>query len=466
MAASKRTSISNAVLAERRPKAESPPWPGAVPSRAELASAFSQALDLAEGRRLGHAARVSYIALNLAQVLELPAELQQAAFYAALLHDAGAAPASAEVCRLVNLTEEALFRADPDRSPHQLALEIAPSNATAVVDVLHAHPERGAQVARELGFDRAVQEAITSHHERWDGQGYPQALEGAAIPIAGRLIAVADVIDSVISTDPSPLVARRSLLPTIAEHAGGALDPELVQQARRLSGDDAFWLGLYSHDLNRALATLGPKTSPQEERSLAHLHAFASVFSTLADGKGEHTARHGERTADLATRLGEALGFSEGRREMLRIAGLVHDIGLLGIPARVIAKPDILSLTEMELMRKHPSYSQMVLEDVPGLEEVTHWVGAHHERPDGKGYPEMMEDETIPLEARIIAVADTYVALTSTRPYRRALSHEDAQQVLLGGAGTQLDVKLVKLLCSLAPEPTSSRTAPRSRRKR
>ena len=466
MAASKRTSVSNTALADRRPKAESRAWPAAVPSRAELASAFSRALDLAEGRRPGHAARVSYIALKLAQSLELPAEHQQATFYAALLHDAGAAPASAEVCRLVNLSEEAVFRAEPERSPQQLALEIAPSNAAAVVDLLRAHPERGAQVALELGFDRAVQEAITTHHERWDGQGYPQALKGAAIPVAARLIAVADVIESVISTEPSPLVARRSLLPTIVEHGGGGLDPELVVQARALSGDDAFWLGLYSHDLNRALASSGPEASWEEERSLEHLHAFASVFAALADGKGEHTPQHGERTADLAVRLGEALGFSEGRQEMLRIAGLLHDIGLLGIPARVIAKPDILSLTEMELMRKHPSFSQQVLEDVPGLEEVTRWVAAHHERPDGKGYPEMLEDETIPLEARIISLADTYVALTSARPYRRALSHEDAQQVLLGGTGTQLDGKLVKLLCSLAPEPTSSRTAPRSRRKR
>jgi HD-GYP domain-containing protein (c-di-GMP phosphodiesterase class II) len=120
----------------------------------------------------------------------------------------------------------------------------------------------------------------------------------------------------------------------------------------------------------------------------------------------------------------------------------------------------------METMRKHPTYSQMVLEALPGLEEVAGWVGAHHERPDGKGYPEMLEDPTIPVEARIIAVVDTYVALTSERPYRQALSDKDAQQVLLGGAGGQLDAKLVQLLCSKAPEFTSSRTAPRSRRRR
>ena len=117
-------------------------------------------------------------------------------------------------------------------------------------------------------------------------------------------------------------------------------------------------------------------------------------------------------------------------------------------------------------MRKHPALSQQVLEALPGLGDVARWVGAHHERPDGRGYPEMLEEERIPLEARILAVADTYVALTSPRPYRRALSHEDAQQVLLGGAATQLDSKLVRVLCSLPEFATSFRTAPRSRRKR
>jgi HD-GYP domain-containing protein (c-di-GMP phosphodiesterase class II) len=146
----------------------------------------------------------------------------------------------------------------------------------------------------------------------------------------------------------------------------------------------------------------------------------------------------------------------------VQVAALSHNVGLLGVPARVIAKPDILSLTEMETMRRHPTYSQMVLEALPGMEKIATWVGAHHERIDGKGYPEMLKADDIPLEARIISLADTYVALTSPRPYREALSEEDAKQVLEGAVGTQLDKKLVKLFCS----PTSSRNARRSRRTR
>ena len=466
MTADKHSSAARAAPPSRRQKGEAHPWPVAVPTRAELASAFAQALDLAEGHQPGHAARVCYIALNLAQALGLAAKEQRATCYAAFLHDAGAVAASAELCRLMNVSEETIFNRSPEMSPQELALEIAPANAEAVVKVLRAHPEGSAQVARDLSCDATVQEAIVTHHERWDGHGYPQALSGDAIPIVGRLVAAADAIEFLISGDGSALVARRNLLATLSEHAGNALDPELVQQMRTLARSDAFWLGLYNDDLCRAVATSCPEEPADIEQSLAYLHAFANVFAGLADSKGDNTEHHSQRTADVADRLAEALGFGEGRREMLRVATLLHNVGLLGVPARVIAKPDILSLTEMEAMRKHPTYSQMVLEALPGLEEAARWVGAHHERPDGKGYPEMWDEELIPLEARIISVADTYVALTSTRPYRRALSHEDAQQVLEGGAGSQLDRKLVKLLCSLLPEATSSRTARRSQRRR
>ena len=455
MVSSKRTSISNAGLEE----SQSSPVP--VPSRLELANAFAQAFDIAEGRRLGHAARVAYIALSLAQTGDLPEEEQRVAFYAALLHDAGAAAIAPDIRDLEQVTEEALFRAAPGKTPQQLALEIAPAEVTATVELLHAHPKRGAQVASDLGFQPAVQDAVLAHHERWDGSGYPAGLKGDATCVVGRVVAAADLIESLISDDLNSLVARRNLLAMLVEHAGQALDPEIVRSAQQLSRNDAFWLGLYSQDLATELPRIYQATLIDNERSPVDLHTFASVFAKLADAKGEHTALHSERTAEIAVAIAEKLNFSTGRREMLHIAALLHDVGLLGVSSRVISKPDILSLAEMEIVRTHPSYSQLILEAVPGLDAAARWAGAHHERPDGKGYAELLEKDEIPLEARIISVADTYVALTSTRPYRQALSHEDAQQVLLGGAGTQLDAKLVRLFCSLPAEFTSSQTAQR-----
>lgn len=471
MASTTSTSAPRPVASGRRQKEQPRPATSPAPKRAELAVAFAQALDLAEGRQPGHAARVCYIALNLAQGAGVPVDDLRTVFYAALLHDAGASGAS-EACRLYGLSEDQLFASKPGQSPQQLALEIAPSEGTAVVEALHDHPARGGVVARSLGLAVSVQQAIATHHERWDGRGYPRALKGEAIPGPGRIVAAADLIEMLIAAESSPLTARRNLVAELAEHAGSVIEPALVGLARKLARSDAFWLGLHAGALASELAESCPEDD--EEHSPRQLQTFAKVFADLADGKGEHTASHGPQTADVADRIARALGFSTARRDLLRIAALVHDVGLLGVPARIMAKADILSLVEMETMRKHPSHSQLVIAAIPGLDEAAQWVGAHHERPDGKGYPELLEDKTIPIEARIIALADTYVALVSTRPYRQALSHEDACQVLVGGAGSQLDPKLVDLFCSLpppaaAPKPaasTSSRTAPRSRRTR
>jgi HD-GYP domain-containing protein (c-di-GMP phosphodiesterase class II) len=461
LASGNRTSAS--ARAARRPRAAPRLWTVPVPSRAELAAAFAPALDLAEGRAPGHAARVCYIALDLAEALELPPDERRTVYYASLLHDAGAAPASAVFCRERGLTEERLFGAGAERSPQQLALEIAPAYGAGVVGVLRDHPEHGALVAAELGFGVEVQQAIAAHHERWDGHGYPRALKGEAVPRPARIAGAADVVESLISAEPNALTARRNL-PAALLAQRGAFDPALEAPLRALTRGDAFWLGLHHVAQPGELPARCPEGG--QECSPADIETFARVFAGLADAKGEHTGEHGNRTAEIALRLGRAVGLADEQLDLLRIAALVHDVGLLGVPARVIAKPDILSLSEMEMMRRHPAYSQMIVEALPGFDEMARWVGAHHERPDGKGYPELLDDDAIPLEARIIAVADTYVALTSPRPYRAALSEADAQQVLLGGAGTQLDPKLVQILVEVLAEPRSSRTAPRSRQRR
>ncbi len=462
MASTDRTAVARPA-ATSAPKREELEQSALAPSSPQLAVAFSQALDLAEGRQPGHAARVCYIALKLTEGLESPPELRQALFYGALLHDAGAAPASSEMCRQLNMSEETLFAGKPGQLPYQLALEISPQRGTEVIEVLRSHLELGANVARDLGFDEKVREAIACHHERWDGQGYPHGLKGDAIPLAGRIVAAADVIDSLIAAESNPLTARRNLIAVLAERSGRSLDPDLARSAREFVRSDTFWLGLHDDEISSVLAAA--VAPPKSDRKSDPLATFAKVFANLADAKGEHTGAHSTRTADVAKSLAEALGLEKEHCRQVYIAAMLHDVGLLGVPARVIAKPDILSLTEMETMRRHPTFSQQVLEGVPGLKDLAMWAGAHHERPDGKGYPELLDADVIPIEARIIALADTYVALTSTRPYRRALSDEDAQTVLLGGAGTQLDKKLVQLFCSAAVA-TSSRIAPRATRKR
>jgi putative nucleotidyltransferase with HDIG domain len=316
-----------------------------------------------------------------------------------------------------------------------------------VIQALHQHALLGARAVGGLELPAPVADIVLAHHERWDGAGYPAGMRGEEIPTAARVLALADYAESLIAVESSPLAARRSLTPSLRQLSTNALDPALVQEAVRLCRHDDFWLGLYSEELPEALLVLRPAEPPRREKRL--LLRFASAFASLVDARSQYTLGHSQRVAEEALRLARAVGLSPEHAQVVRAAALLHDLGRLGVPPRVIAKADILNVGEMHLLRQHPSYSRRILEGLRGMEEVALWVGAHHERPDGRGYPEMMSGPDIPLEARIIGLANVYVALTADRPYRAGLRRAEALKVLEGAAGTQLDPELVRVFCSL-----------------
>lgn len=414
---------------------------------AELAIAFSQGLDLGEGKDVGHAQRVCYIATALADALALDPANRTGVFFAGLFHDAGVTQAGAELCRIAGVDESSIFGPSPLRARDEDRAELVFADRTAIQEAIEQHPSLGADVVRALELPDEAAVAVAAHHEHWDGSGYPEQLAGEAIPIEGRIVAVADVAETVIAEQFSSLVARRHFHASITAFSGTQLDARIVTILLDLAKSDEFWLGLYSEDLPATLTAL--RSMGDGRKSRKRVLRFAEVFADLSDAKGDHTGGHSRRTAAHAERLAEAVGFDAGHIEMLRIGALLHNVGLLGVPARVMSKPDILSVTEMQLMRQHPANSEIILQELSGFEEVSAWIARHHERPDGKGYPEMLAGDDIPTESRILAIADVYDALTSDRPHRGAMSPKDAKQILLGAAGTQLDPELVRTFCQL-----------------
>jgi len=413
---------------------------------ADLAVGFSLALDLAEGKPLGHARRVCYIATTLADALGLDAEARGGVYFGALLHDIGVTPAGAGLCRAAGFDEDAIFGPLPSRQ-RQDRQERSFDDHSSVVDALHRHTELGAELVRQLELPEEAARAVAAHHEEWGGGGYPEGGAGHEIPLEARIVAAADVAEVLIAGQVNALVARRRFPALLRDYAAVQLEPRVVGALLEVARDDGFWLGLYAEDISEML--LAMRGAVDTRRSRRRVMRFAEVFADLSDAKGADAVGHSRRTADGAERLAQAVQLDDGHVEMVRIAALLHDIGLLGVPARIMSKPDILSVTEMQVMRQHPAHSETVLESLPGFEEVAVWVARHHERPDGKGYPEMLDGDEIPLESRIIAVADVYAALVTERPHRGALSRKDAKQVLLGMAGTQLDPELVRTFVTL-----------------
>lgn len=180
---------------------------------------------------------------------------------------------------------------------------------------------------------------------------------------------------------------------------------------------------------------------------------------TAVDNKDHYTRRHSEDVMRYALAMAESLGLSEESQRTLRIAGLLHDVGKIGVPDRLLRKPGRLESDEFAVIKQHALLGEMIIKEVPNLVDVLAAVGAHHERYDGQGYPRGLKQEEIPLLGRILAVADAYSAMTTDRPYRTAMTAEEARKELLRVSGSQLDPELVRALLDVAPEPTTEELA-------
>jgi HD-GYP domain-containing protein (c-di-GMP phosphodiesterase class II) len=176
--------------------------------------------------------------------------------------------------------------------------------------------------------------------------------------------------------------------------------------------------------------------------------ARATVASALAravDAKDSLTRSHSETVAEMCALIATALGLNHNRIAQLRLAGLLHDVGKIGIPDAILAKPGPLTDREFEVMKTHSMLGHGIV-DATGLSEQANWILHHHERVDGRGYPDGLAGEEIPLESRIMLVADAYEAMTGDRPYREGCPQADALAELERHAGTQFDVHCVAAL--------------------
>jgi putative nucleotidyltransferase with HDIG domain len=160
------------------------------------------------------------------------------------------------------------------------------------------------------------------------------------------------------------------------------------------------------------------------------------------DQRDTSTADHSQTVGRYCALIARELELEETLVDRVQVAGILHDIGKIGLPDAILAKRGQLSDAERAEMRRHPEIGAEILRS-QDFADIRGWVVAHHERTDGKGYPQGMRGEEIPLPARILAVADAYEAMTSDRPYRMAIAKQSARAELLRCAGTQFDPRVV-----------------------
>lgn len=187
----------------------------------------------------------------------------------------------------------------------------------------------------------------------------------------------------------------------------------------------------------------------ERERSLlnnlvkANEETLFGLISAL-DIKEHNTSLHSQRVRDKTLLLARRFDLDEPRMKAIGLGALLHDVGKIAVPDAILLKPTSLTDEEQKIMRDHPSIGYSIVNRIEFLREAAEIVHAHHEHFDGSGYPKGLKGDNIPLGARLFAVVDTYDALTSTRPYRTPLSHEEALVEIKKGSGNHFDPRVVE----------------------
>ena len=417
----------------------------------KLIGALSYALDIAEGEPPGHATRSCLICMRVADELGLGTTARSDLFYAALLKDAGCSANSARMAALFGADDPQAKRtskrvdwARPFSAFVWAVRTVAPRGSLraraerllAIRDegevtrsLMQARCERGAEVALKLGFSEATAAAIRALDEHWDGRGQPRGLRRTEIPLAARIVCLAQTLEVFYAARGVGAVYR-----VAAKRSGHWFDPELVDALGAFRVDAGFWGSLAASELS----AVGPPDQvlvADQDR----LDQIADGFAEIIDAKSPWTYRHSDRVCAIATSIAALMGLEATALRDLRRAALLHDIGKLAISNRILDKPGQLTDVEVAKIREHPVLTHRILERVPGFSELAPLASAHHERLDGGGYPHGLTARELTMPMRVLAVADVYDALTAERPYRVACSPERALEMMRTDVPRRLD---------------------------
>jgi len=380
---------------------------------AGLLEALTSVMGSAKGYLRDHGPMVAMLASQLGRELGLSKAQCSELFFAAVLSDMG----------MVGLAEDAWENPAPNLEPD-------------VRDRVKRHPRRSEERVRGIPHLEDLAPLLRHHHEWWDGSGYPDGLQGEDIPLGARILRLADTVAALTQKRPhrGPL-APEEVAEVVESSVGREFGPEIGRCYLALHRADAipkFDPQAYRHTVLRAADSLLP-----EEVSPLSTSQLLTIVANLIDAKDPYTAGHSRRVSVLAVAVAEQLELNPATRSALWAGGYLHDLGKLAVPLRVLAKNGRLSEEEFDYIKAHPTDGAEILEGIPTLQHLTAGVRYHHERWDGRGYPEGLSGERIPLVAQIMAVCDAYDAMTSKRAYRDSCPPEHAFAEVERETGTQ-----------------------------
>lgn len=401
----------------------------------EAIRCLTEALNLVGVDERQHGERVACMATVTARALGWSERDLTDLFHAALLHDCGVSSTRVHA-RLVN---------ELDWEGSERHCRLGAAYLQSFRPLAHLAP------------------VVRWHHTHWDVLAADPGVDHDTARMS-NLIYLADRADALLAQnraagDPAPYEKIRYRL---AGLSGTFFDPGLLAGFLESSKGEAFWLALEPLDVADYVTRFGNPEARQVDNP-DDLYGLACLFAHIVDAKSPYTYEHSRGVARLAARLARLDGLPEARVRQVEVAGLLHDLGKLGVPDEILESDAPLDRAGRAVMHRHSYDTYRILSRIHGLEEVADWAGCHHETLIGDGYPFQYTAARLPREARIIAVADIFQALAQDRPYRRGMGPEEVLAVLrqMRDEG-KLDDRVIALVeqdmaaCFAAALPTDS----------
>lgn len=395
----------------------------------QIVLTISRAVDLVGIDDVFHARRVAMLAVECAKVMKWDEATRETLFDAALLHDCG-----------VSSTRD-----------HRSIVDH--------IDWIDAeiHCRKGYALLRDFSPLAHLAPVVRYHHTHWRDLEHLMPRQPDLPPIDDRakslanLIYLTDRVDALASkyyADDSLLMHTDEIRAAIAARRAEFFAPELVDAFMQASDREAFWLLLDRVYVPQYVAEMEQATESRQA-TLADLKQFALLIAAIVDAKSHFTAEHSLGVARIGRYLGELCGIAGDRLEMLEIAALMHDIGKLRVPDELLESPAQYTAADRAVMKKHSFATYQILRQVGGFEDLALWAAEHHESLNGNGYPFHLRGTDIPLEARIVKVADVFQALAQRRPYREPMPAQDILGLLrrMQTAG-EVDARLVDIVAA------------------
>ncbi|GAB5496740.1 MAG: HD domain-containing protein [Phycisphaerales bacterium] len=430
---------------------------------AEVVGALSYALDITEGQPEGHAVRSCMIGMRLAEEIGLSESQRSSLFYALLLKDLGCSSNAAKVCYLFGADDQTVKQGfkytdwqsvmkslpyiirsvAPSGTPGERInrfFEVAIRGTRGAKQLVKIRCERGAMIARDLDLPEEAVQAIRNLDEHWNGKGHPDGLRKKQIPLLARILGLAQTAEVFVSR-----YGMTAALDIVRNRKGTWFDPELVRAFESISGDAEFWMQVLSAEALDRIAEIEPSELVVRADEQA-IDRICAAFAQVVDAKSPWTACHSEGVSEVAVGIGRTLGLPESDITSLRRAGLLHDIGKLGVSNRILDKPGRLTEAEFETLKAHPAHTHTILSRSPCFTPIADLAARHHEKLDGSGYGQGLSAAELTLPDRILCVADMYEALAAKRPYRKDMTGEEVFDILDRQAGTTICPESVEAL--------------------